>query len=370
MVFGNVNGGGSGRAGDDDAGADDPRAGRRRRRRRDGLLQARPVAGSEFKLALRGHPRAPARTPGIDPRDVDGFASYSNDRNDPSRLAAALGCHELRFSNMQWGGGGGGGSARGRQRGGGDRGGLGRVRRRLPRAGPGPVRPLRRRDRAAATRRGEAALTFPYGLMSPAQMFAMRVKRFMHDHGVRQEAQRAIALASYAPRPEQPARGHVRPAARPRRPTTPRAGSSSRSTSSTAAWRTTAPPRSCSSPPSAPATCAEPPALRPGRRPRAPSTATRRAVHNAPEYAQLELHHRGAAPLRDGRPRAEGRRRGPELRELHRRRADEHRRARLLHAGGGQRLPHRSRTCSRRAAGCRSTPAAATSPSATCTGSG
>jgi len=48
---------------------------------------------------------------GIDPRSVDGFASYSNDRNDPSRLAAALGLPELRFSNMQWGGGGGGGSA-------------------------------------------------------------------------------------------------------------------------------------------------------------------------------------------------------------------------------------------------------------------
>jgi acetyl-CoA acetyltransferase len=44
---------------------------------------------------------------------------------------------------------------------------------------------------------GEAALTFPYGLISPAQRFAMRVMRFMHDHGVRQEAQRAIALASY-----------------------------------------------------------------------------------------------------------------------------------------------------------------------------
>jgi acetyl-CoA acetyltransferase len=35
------------------------------------------------------------------------LASYSNDRNDPSRLAAALGLPELRFSNMQWGSGGG-----------------------------------------------------------------------------------------------------------------------------------------------------------------------------------------------------------------------------------------------------------------------
>src|SRR3989449_11534996 len=48
---------------------------------------------------------------GLDPHEIDGFASYSNDRNDPSRLAAALGLPELRFSNMQWGGGGGGGAA-------------------------------------------------------------------------------------------------------------------------------------------------------------------------------------------------------------------------------------------------------------------
>ena len=34
--------------------------------------------------------------------------------------------------------------------------------------------------------------------MSPAQMFAMKVNRFMHDHGVEQEALRAISLACYA----------------------------------------------------------------------------------------------------------------------------------------------------------------------------
>ncbi len=33
-------------------------------------------------------------------------ASNSDDRNAPSRLAAALGINELRFANMQWGGGG------------------------------------------------------------------------------------------------------------------------------------------------------------------------------------------------------------------------------------------------------------------------
>jgi acetyl-CoA acetyltransferase len=48
-----------------------------------------------------------------------------------------------------------------------------------------------------ATVSGEQAMTFPYGLISPAQRFAMRVMRFMHDHGIEAGAQRAIALASY-----------------------------------------------------------------------------------------------------------------------------------------------------------------------------
>ena len=63
----------------------------------------------EFKLALMAILNA-CQDAGIDPADIDGFASFSNDRSDPTRLAAALGTKELRFSNMQWGGGGGGGS--------------------------------------------------------------------------------------------------------------------------------------------------------------------------------------------------------------------------------------------------------------------
>jgi len=150
---------------------------------------------SEFALALRAILRA-CQDAGIDPRHVDGFASYSNDRNDPSRLAAALGLPELRFSNMQWGGGGGGGSAA-----------VGNAAAAVAAGYADCVVVFRalaqgqfQRFGAAppgGTVSGEAALTFPYGLISPAQRFAMRVMRFMHDHGVRQEAQRAIALASY-----------------------------------------------------------------------------------------------------------------------------------------------------------------------------
>jgi acetyl-CoA acetyltransferase len=150
---------------------------------------------SEFALALQAILRACADA-GLDPRQVDGFASYSNDRNDPSRLAAALGLPELRFSNMQWGGGGGGGSAA-----------VGNAAAAVAAGYADCVVVFRalaqgqfQRFGAAppgGTVSGEAALTFPYGLISPAQRFAMRVMRFMHDHGVRPEAQRAIALASY-----------------------------------------------------------------------------------------------------------------------------------------------------------------------------
>ena len=62
---------------------------------------------SEFKLALEAVVKA-CSDAGISPHDVDGFASYGNDRSDAPRLAAALGIKEFRFSNMFWGGGGGG----------------------------------------------------------------------------------------------------------------------------------------------------------------------------------------------------------------------------------------------------------------------
>ncbi len=44
---------------------------------------------------------------GIDPTDIDGFCSYSNDGVDPGTMAGALGIKELRFTGMGWGGGGG-----------------------------------------------------------------------------------------------------------------------------------------------------------------------------------------------------------------------------------------------------------------------
>ncbi|HKC52027.1 MAG TPA: acetyl-CoA acetyltransferase [Myxococcota bacterium] len=149
----------------------------------------------EFVLGLRAILAACADA-GVDARDVDGFASYSNDRNEPSRIAAALDCKELRFSNMQWGGGGGGGSAAVANAAAAIATGLADVvvvYRALAQGQFGRFGAGARRERVS----GDPALWLPYGLMSPAQMFAMRAMRLMHEHGIRQEAFRAVALASY-----------------------------------------------------------------------------------------------------------------------------------------------------------------------------
>ena len=55
---------------------------------------------AEFKLALQAIMKA-CEDSGIKPHEIDGFSSFSNDRNDPSQLAAALGCKELRYACMQ-----------------------------------------------------------------------------------------------------------------------------------------------------------------------------------------------------------------------------------------------------------------------------
>jgi acetyl-CoA acetyltransferase len=150
---------------------------------------------AEFKLTLMAILNA-CKDAGIAPQDLDGFASYSDDRADPSHLAAALGCRELRFSNMQWGGGGGGGSGALANAAAAVATGMaecvvvfrGLAQGQFGRFGQGPQRNVIA---------GAMAHTVPYGLMSPAQMFAMKVQRFMHDHGVEQSALRSISLASY-----------------------------------------------------------------------------------------------------------------------------------------------------------------------------
>jgi acetyl-CoA acetyltransferase len=149
----------------------------------------------EFVMCLKAILAACADA-GVDPRDIDGFASYSDDRNNPMALATALGTKELRFSNMQWGGGGGGGA-----------GAIANASAAIVAGLADCVVVYRALAQGEFGRFGQGAqipgvpgdyaLAMPYGQMSPAQFFAPKVLRFMHEHQVGQEALRAIAMASY-----------------------------------------------------------------------------------------------------------------------------------------------------------------------------
>ncbi len=150
---------------------------------------------SELMLAVEAVLRA-ADDAGLDPRLIDGFASFSDDHTKPTALASTLGVHDLAFSNMVWGAGGGGCAAavgnaaaavssgiadyivvyRGIAQGDGARFGAGAY----PGSGEPPFLDF-----------------FPHGLFSPAMGNALQVRRFMHDHGITQEPLAAVALASY-----------------------------------------------------------------------------------------------------------------------------------------------------------------------------
>jgi acetyl-CoA acetyltransferase len=142
----------------------------------------------EFKMALQAILNACADA-GIDPREIDGFCSYSNDRNEPSRLAAALGLPDLKYASMQWGGGGGGGSAA-----------VGTAMADCIVVFRALAQGQFQRFGAAApakTVSGDNAFTAPYGVMSPGQRYAMKAMRFMHEHRIERSALRAISMASY-----------------------------------------------------------------------------------------------------------------------------------------------------------------------------
>ncbi|MEQ1888289.1 MAG: acetyl-CoA acetyltransferase [Alphaproteobacteria bacterium] len=151
---------------------------------------------AEFVLAIKAI-LAACEDAGIDAREVDGFSSYSNDRCDPSRISAALGLKELKFACMQWGGGGGGGSGAVANAASAVASGVADVvvvfralaQGQFARFGQGPK---------MAAVAGEGAYSIPYGVMSPAQMFAMRCTRHLHETGVTRDTYKAVSLATYA----------------------------------------------------------------------------------------------------------------------------------------------------------------------------
>lgn len=152
---------------------------------------------SEFKLTLDAI-LAACRDAGVDPQDIDGFASFSNDRNLPARLASALNVRNLTHASMVWGGGGGGGAGAVAHAAASVAAGLADCVVVYRGLAQGQFQRFGKAGGAAGVS-GEFAFTHPYGVLVPAQMYAMKFQRWMHDNGGRgAAAQKAVSLTSYA----------------------------------------------------------------------------------------------------------------------------------------------------------------------------
>jgi acetyl-CoA acetyltransferase len=152
---------------------------------------------TEFQLALTAI-RAACADAGLDPREVDGFVSYMDQRNDPLRLSAALGVRSLSWTSQPWGGGGNNMAAAVQLAAAAVSAGYARhvvAFRALAQGQFGRFGQSRMEGRRSG---GDFVYEHLYGLLSPAQECALHTKRFMHDHGVSQEALCEIAVAAYA----------------------------------------------------------------------------------------------------------------------------------------------------------------------------
>jgi acetyl-CoA acetyltransferase len=136
---------------------------------------------------------------GIDRREIDGFASYSIDANDPARLAPGLGIPNVNFSNMVLGGGGGGTCGAVANAAAAIVAGLAnvvmvyKVITQPPHARFGAAYGL---AQAAPDPYGD--FHRPFGLVSPAQFFAMIFRRHMHRYGTDPLALASVAVTTRA----------------------------------------------------------------------------------------------------------------------------------------------------------------------------
>jgi acetyl-CoA acetyltransferase len=131
---------------------------------------------------------------GLDPTDIDGFSSYSEDAAHPSALQMALGTPRVRYAGMVWGGGGAG------------MGGAFTNAAMAVATGVAACVVVVRSISQGGLRFGRAlagqrlrlpvpfAYALPFGLMSPAQMFALGARRHMHLYGTTEEHFAEVAI--------------------------------------------------------------------------------------------------------------------------------------------------------------------------------
>lgn len=147
---------------------------------------------SERKLVLRAIVDACADA-GVAPTELDGFCSFGDDHHSGPHLVGALGTHELRWCSMVWGGGGGGL--------------VGAIESAAMAIATGQAttvvvyRGLAERDsgrQGAAVSRGHLNAHFlAPGIISPAQICALRSQRMIERDGVPESCMRALVSACY-----------------------------------------------------------------------------------------------------------------------------------------------------------------------------
>ena len=150
---------------------------------------------SEFQLACIAIRNAVADA-GLTLEQIDGFVSYMDMRNDPMRLAQALGVKQLTYTAQPWGGGGNGMASAVMLADAAVSGGYAKhvvAFRALAQGQFGRFGQARGTGYAP----GNAAFTATYGLLSPAQICALQTAPFLHRYGISQEALCDVALACY-----------------------------------------------------------------------------------------------------------------------------------------------------------------------------
>ncbi len=168
---------------------------------------------SEYHLAVEAVLAAVADA-GMTPDDIDGLASFAEDRNEATFMAADLGLPELRYASLSWLPGGGGACAavanaamavesgaaqavvvyrslcQGQFRRFGQ--GPGNV---AARVGPPRIPHVRR---ARSMLEAHVAFTMPFGMFSPPIAYAMVLQRHMHRFGTTAEQMGHVAVTTRA----------------------------------------------------------------------------------------------------------------------------------------------------------------------------
>lgn len=133
---------------------------------------------------------------GLDPHELDGLASYSNDTSLPWLMQSALGLRRVRLASMVWGGGGTGAC-----------GALAHAAAAVESGQADYVAVFRSIVQRADQRYGTAGgfsdfpdldMIAPFGMLSPPFMIAPVAQRYLHDFGLHADQLAEVALTCRA----------------------------------------------------------------------------------------------------------------------------------------------------------------------------